>query len=76
MTTTIHTQQVGDVTLEERHTMGRLALGGAGLGVAYRRPTSVTDAGQRTAIHDVVLTVRLVALALVALAFAVRRFTS
>jgi hypothetical protein len=74
--TTIRTTQVDEVTLEERHTMVRVAIGTVGLGAAYRRPASVTHAGDRTALGDIDLTVRLMALALVVFAFAVRRFRS
>jgi hypothetical protein len=69
--TTTHTTRIGDVDLEERHTMLALSAGPLGLGLAYRRPTAVIHEGRSTAVPDVAAFLRLVPL-LVGLLLAVR----
>lgn len=81
ITTTTQTTRVGDVVLHERNTEARLGLGGAGfggagLGIAYRRPTAVEHPGGTTPIRDVVLLVRLAALGVVLIALIVRRLST
>lgn len=71
--TTTHTTDIGEATLEERHTMIALALGPAGLAWSYRRPTAVTHRGVRRPIPDITLNVKLAALALMLLATIIRR---
>lgn len=75
ITTTTHVTTIGDVSLHEHHTEMRLAAGSAGVGIAYRRPVAVEHHGRTTAIHDVVLRIRLVAVAVVVVAVVARRLT-
>ena len=71
--TTIHTIEVGDATLEERHTMIGFVAGPAGFAWSYRRPTAVTHAGIRRPIPDIGMNVKLAAIALMLLATIIRR---
>lgn len=71
--TTIHTTEVGNARLEERHTSIRLVLGPVGFAWSYRRPTAVTLAGRRTPIPDITMNVKAVALALMLLLTTIRK---
>jgi hypothetical protein len=71
--TTIHTTTVGDVTLEERHTIVGLSFGPVGAAMSYRRPAVVTHRGEATTIPDVVLYMKLAALVITLLVIITKR---
>lgn len=73
---TTHVTEVAGVRLREQHTSATFGYPGGGLGFAYRRPVAVEHEGETIPLTDIVFQVRVVALAVLALVFAFRRFTS